>query len=114
MQPTGEISLRDLDLSSLNLGTPEDFLALIQGDQSDPTVLEKLSTLLLTPITLELASLEASSLDLIIPPLLLSVPFENLSFATPEGTLRRLGDQFQITLSPSILSLTLKEPEVRE
>jgi len=114
VQPTGEISLRDLDLKSLNLGTPEDFLALLQSDQSDPQVLEKLSNLLLTPISLELASLDASGLDLIIPAVLLSVPFENLSFLTPEGSPRRLGEQFKINLSPSILSLTLQEPQTTE
>jgi tetratricopeptide (TPR) repeat protein len=106
VQPTGEIALRALDLSSLNLDTPEDFSALLQADQTDPKVLEKLSSLLLTPISLELASLDAASLDLIIPAILLSVPFDNLSFLTPNGSPRRLGEQFEINLSPSILSLS--------
>jgi len=111
---TGQITLRDVSLSSLNISTPEDFVAILKADQSDPKVREKLSSLLLTPIGLELASLEASSLDLIIPPLLLSVPFEELSFPTPSGSPRRLGDQFEISLSPSILSLTLDKPETPE
>jgi tetratricopeptide (TPR) repeat protein len=114
IQSTGEITLRELSLSSLDINTPEDFLSLINGDSKDPQVLTKLANLLIVPISLDLAALGETRLGLIIPPLFLSIPFADLPLNTPSGNDRQLGEQFEIELSPSILSLTLAPPQAEE
>ncbi|MFZ9736941.1 MAG: tetratricopeptide repeat protein [Prochlorotrichaceae cyanobacterium] len=111
---TGEITLRELTLSSLDINTPEDLLSLVNADPKDPQVLTQLANLLIVPISLELAALEETRVGLIIPPLFLSIPFADLPLNTPNGNDRPLGEQFEIELSPSILSLTLAPPQTED
>lgn len=114
VQPSGDISLRDVDLSSLGMTDPARLASLVDrvkdlGDSPSPSALgdlEQLSNLLVAPITLDLVGLGSSNLQLVIPPLFLSVPFDRLSLPDPNGgPTVTLGDRFQLELFPSILAL---------
>ena len=116
--PSGEITLRELSLSAIGINTPEDLIALVNASLSEnpdaakrSAALTQLSDLLLTPITLDLATVDLAAVDqrvlqLVIPPLFLSIPFSDLTFTDSSNTVKALGDRFQLDLYPSILAIS--------
>ena len=111
--PSGEITLRELSLSAIGINTPEDLTALVDASLAEnpdtakrSAALAQLSNLLLTPITLDLATLEQGGMQLVIPPLFLPIPFSDLTFTDSSNTVSTLGDRFQVELYPSILAIS--------
>jgi tetratricopeptide (TPR) repeat protein len=106
---SGDLTFRELPLSSVNIQTPEDLLGLIKDSKTGKTeATKRLSDLLLKPIALDLNALSVPGVQLIIPPILQEVLFSDLDLTTTEGKTQPLKERFRVSSALSILQLTQK------
>lgn len=117
--PTGEISLRQVNLEDFGITELPLLLNLIEAAQgvangespidSTTDALQQLSALMLEPLTSDVTLPEAEALFVIPPPGLSMIPLESLQFIPEDGAQSDvLGDHYTVQVASSVQAIVLQ------